>query len=324
MAQALPWQALPAVDMQALGAAVGKPFRAVSGVVGSDGAWRYLRADYGAGWAEFIKVIPAIGQAGERAVFATCHALQADDHVRVPVPLWSLPYGDQVLFSYAWVPGRHPSLKDTDFERLGADIARLHWAFKAHLDGEAIRRATKQRLTDLAGVVLDGRFQAFWREHSDFARIVQMKDAYLGFSKEMLEKGRVIHGDLNAGNILCDRGQFSFIDLEDVGHSFLSAGLDLAKIAERLLIPAIDRRDGIDAAGARACWQALLSGYGCVIGADENLKGLDYQQMLLWQMGLAVMILTRSELPASVVQAEIAKFLYLADKTEACAALFVP
>lgn len=204
-----------------------------------------------------------------------------------------------------WVPGRHPAAGATDFEGLGAAVSAFHAALGRVAERFGIPARAEERLRDLERIARSPLFDRCWTgsEYRTFA--YAMREAFLAHLDAIRTLGAAIHGDLNPGNIIVREDAFVFLDLEDALHSHLWPGLDLAKVAERLILPVA----GDDPALARMNVAALCRGYGF---DDRRRGGPSIPDALRWQTGLAILVMTSEAGSGSAaVRSEMAKFATL-------------
>lgn len=177
----------------------------------------------------------------------------------------------QWLFAYPYHDGRRFAAEADDVRRLGEALARLHRALADHPQRAAWDRATRRRLAglqELRGRLASGRLSA-GPCPDELAALAA--DAELDFVRPDLPR-TPLHGDLNAGNVLCDRatGRPVLLDFEDVFHSVLPPLFELALAAQRfVLVPVAGRRPG------EALVAQLLHAYEAALGRDAGVCPAD-------------------------------------------------
>lgn len=276
-------------------------------VFSSNGEPAYLRLD-GPPQPLFIKLVSGGELAKEKETFALALNL-AGLGVPTPSPVWHKTTETGVTaFAYEWVDGHHPSGRDLDFHAMGQAIAMLHHALsKLPAKAEISERTVKwvdalNRAVETSNVFSAGSLSR-WDVLAS-----RCLSAFTSSTQAILSSGTPIHGDLNPGNMLVSNGDVVFLDLEEASHSALWRGLDLAKIAERLILPQIEAF-GVD--WAEESLRTLLAGYRNAGMQLPDGEGLTFSDALLWHTGLAVAILATQSFATGVVEAEMRKFSYL-------------
>lgn len=238
----------------------------------------------------FIKIVPETHWPKAQCVSVLANKLAARgcDVVRGGGTAWVLSQ-HQIALIYDWCSGRHVDAATVDFVALGTAIARLHNAASDFGKRYEVTIRTDARLSYYQDVVDGANFNHVWAKHSHESFVLARRDDFIIHQPMMRADSTPIHADLNPGNILIDlSNKIVFLDLEDMAHSDLWPGLDLAKIWERLILPHGVKRGPF---WTEEALSALLRGYRSItpsrIFTKERLA-----QSLLWQMGLAVAIIT--------------------------------
>lgn len=303
----LEWQpASPGLDLLLERLGVG-PAPLAQAVFDSNGEAAYLRLA-GPSQPLFIKLVLDSERAKETETFALARDL-ATLGVPTPSPMWrKITETGVTAFGYAWIEGPHPSGPNLDFHAMGQAIARLHRALSKVPGKEDIEQRTLERMETLTravktSIVFSAGPLNEW--HSLASRYL---DAFTATTPAMLSEATPIHGDLNPGNMLVSCDDIVFLDLEDATHSALWPGLDLAKIAERLVLPQIEAF-GLD--WAEKSIRTLLTGYRSEGMQLPNGERLTLSEALLWHTGLAVSILATQSFTTGVIESELRKFSYL-------------
>ena len=193
---------------------------------------------------------------------------EADDIVRrlrdgaAVGPCGAFPLADgsrRVFVSYPYIDARFLEPTPADMRKLGAAIARLHAALRGIPDAAAVVRRARERAEGIDAAL--GRSDRY-RRTLDAAGLPQLAPG-VAFVVDRPD-AQPLHGDLNAGNILCDRrtGRIHFLDFEDLRHTAGPVLHDLALPVERFCL-LID-----DEASALAAATGLFAGYAEAAGAS--------------------------------------------------------
>lgn len=198
-------------------------------------------------------------------------------------------------FSYHWIEGRSPSFSVSDMQLLGESVAGLHAAIKCESLNFEIEPRTESRLSELARFAVSPAFLAAWRGRSEESFAILMRDSFLRDLDSMIVGANPCHGDLNPGNIIIGNdGVAYFVDLEDALHTHVWPGLDLAKIIERIVLPASGVAGYVDLV---ASIETLVDSYVAAGGQLERGFRLGSGKMaraMRWHLGLAVLIVTKN------------------------------
>ncbi len=264
----------------------------------------------------FVKTAPA----SLKATFVREGRLAEHLHskgLRAPRVRKVIALDNQIIAAvYDWIDGTHPTAQNADFERLGAGVASLQRALATVRDDFDIAGATAARLRSLLGFAASDRARLRWAKdpYADFAALAT--EWFVSLTPSMAVGAGPCHGDLNPGNLLVDdEGRLTFLDLEDALRFDVWRGLDLAKVAERLILPEAVQNG--DAWGEDAV-KALALGYG----ADASAQGPRAEDALRWHIGLAVQLIGRHyPLGGSVALPELGKFKNIADSLSRAGAL---
>jgi aminoglycoside phosphotransferase (APT) family kinase protein len=198
-------------------------------------------------------------------------------------------------FSYHWVEGRPPYFSVSDMRLLGESLAGLHAAMICESLNFEIASKTESRLSEFARFAVSPDFRAAWRGRSEEKFAILMRDSFLRDLDSMLVGAKPCHGDLNPGNIIVGNdGVAYFIDLEDALHTHVWPGLDLAKIIERVVLPASRVARSADLV---ASIKTLVDSYVAAGGQLEcgfRLGSGKMARAMRWHLGLAVLIVTKN------------------------------
>jgi len=254
----------------------------------------------------FVKIVPRNGVSVESASFENARLLFAHAPI-TPKPLWQKAlYNGSAAFAYRLQDGEHPKGQSVNYHNLGLAIRDLHDSLQIVLDEKQIRAKTTARISALRAIAAkpsDNEHAAAFTRWQNLANKAQK--AFLEYSGPMMKHGQIIHGDLNPGNIIASENKFVFIDLEDTQHSFLWPGLDLAKIAERLIVPEISTSGKL---WAKQAWENLNGGYYANQKGALGRVNITISQALMWHMGLAICLLKSNDFSQNVIEAELSKF----------------
>lgn len=165
----------------------------------------------------------------------------------------------RVIVAYPYLEARYPSPVTPDLAALGRSIAALHDGLSRSQDRSKIEARGRERARWLDAVLRNSNRH---RSLLDAAEIPPLT-ACVAQAMESAA-GQVLHGDLNVGNILCEResGRIHFLDFEDVRHSFGPPILDLALTVERLCLLLDDEATAVSAA------RDLLRSYAAARGVS--------------------------------------------------------
>ncbi|GJL98141.1 MAG: hypothetical protein DHS20C06_19580 [Hyphobacterium sp.] len=210
--------------------------------------------------------------------------------VRVPQQINLTPLEDgTIAVIQSWINGDHPSADNTDFEQLGASVAKFQNELDSLSSDFSVAAKTEDRLNTLLAFAQSDAIQKRWA--GDPLQVFAEKATawFLEFTPQMIAADGPCHGDLNPGNLLIDeQGQFVFLDLEDALHSDQWRGFDLAKIIERIVLPEAAQRGQI---WAMTATDALKTGY------QRNAQlpsGPDGASALRWHIGMAVQLIAQN------------------------------
>lgn len=252
---------------------------AAAGVAGTvyrlgpaDGVDRFFRLDPCDGTPPlFIKVVPEAHAArqtaaGEVARFVAEREVLASP----PLPDFPRPLGSEyALFAHRFVAGGPMHASEDALRMLGTTAARLHralvgWPHPDHVRDEAERR--RKLLAQTTADVLSGRIRG--ERVAEIARraMAARPDAFHAAPPD----ARMVHGDLNPGNIILREtdGAPVVLDFEESLHSWLSPAVDLAVPIERVVLVGV-----ADDARAVRLGCACLEGYRNGGGQLPNGRG---------------------------------------------------
>lgn len=288
----------------------GKKEVAYSGVRGVRPA--YVRASniHEENYQAFIKLIPPSHAEHERLV-ANLGLSMIARGISTPALREEFLLSDgTVAFVYEWIEGRPPASSPLEMQLLGHAVARLHRALKLEAQNFETARRTSTRLYELAHLATSRRFADRWQGNEDENFVWRMRDAFLSEYDSMLTNPSPCHGDLNPGNLLInDEGVPYFIDLEDALHTEVWPGFDLAKIIERLVLPVTNIKNHNHFVRMAETLVESYTDAGGVLGNNFRLGTGRFARAMRWHLGLAILIITKSEnVASSELTREIEKF----------------
>ncbi len=213
---------------------------------------------------------------------------------------------DHALFAFPFEEVRFADAGAADLFAVGAGLARLHRALADAPFADEVTERSQTRdvyLEELRQRVIEGHGLPL-----DILRIVYRTSTRLPAGP----KPQVIHGDLNAANVLfpVHGGPPMFVDLEDAAHSWHPPLVDVAMALERFVLVNAD-------SGAEAVQkgQHLLAGYASV--APAGFPSDAYAPVLAALSVRALVLLSALEAAGRfVAPAEWDKFTFLADLAE--------
>lgn len=216
---------------------------------------------------------------------------------------------DRVALILNWLDGRHVDVDLINFEHLGRAIGRLHVGASDFGGTFGVTKRTQSRLDHFKSGIQLSSSQNVWRGHRYEVFALARQNDFLNSLPMMQAEAVPIHADLNPGNMLIDaKGDIIFLDFEDMAHSELWPGLDVAKILERLILP---YREDRGADWANVALDDLLRGYQSVY-PERVFERNQLIQSLIWHMGLAVSIITMHwDVSSPNTSAELKKFAKL-------------
>lgn len=266
----------------------------------------------------FVKVVPQSEVETELAANAIARAVSSagveavclcDKDPRVWEP-------ESCLLVYPWVATRVVPLTATDMARLGQAVGGLHRALRC-LPSETVDEVTRRSAERVGWMRARngdlGAFAGRLRELSkDWAA-----DLVLGWVNHPWDSLRtlsrqVVHGDLNAGNVLADesRGVLVFFDFEESTRQLLPPVVDLAMAFERQVLSRAET-----AAEVSECLEAFMQGYAESEGEGRTAEAAThFRAGLRWNLLIPMTIMAEmGPVAADWTVSEWEKFCRLAD-----------
>lgn len=270
---------------------------------------RFFRVAQSSGMPRFLKLLqadelPAVSEA-ERIVAR----LPKEAGAVTSCGTYSLRDGSgRALVAYPFVEARYVDSNPRDLSALGRAVAMLHAALREVEERIAIEARAQARTRSLdatlrtsGGTGPSGGALGLSVRFEDLLDMLDGADA------------QPLHGDLNPGNILCDResGAIRFLDFEDVRHSFGPPLLDLALPLERLCLLHDDEAEAVASA------VFLLRAYAAARGtAPIASRGALGAALRFINMRAIALMLQRSEAGLDAAPEEWRKFSTLLKRHE--------
>lgn len=139
-----------------------------------------------------------------------------------------------------YAAGRYISSSTADAISLGQSIGKMHNAFRCSKNQHLVRQNCQKHF-DWFSKALDASTQRLIHEEVILKPAIEIVKQYdLASFQPFWEHAQIIHGDLNAGNILFDDNVAFVLDFEDTVKSFSSPILDLSFCIERFFIKFLD------------------------------------------------------------------------------------
>lgn len=139
-----------------------------------------------------------------------------------------------------FVAGRYISSSSADALTLGKTIGKMHNALR-YSKKQSLVRQNCQKHFDWFSKALDASNQKLIQEDDVLKPALEIVEQYdLSFFKPFLEDAQIIHGDLNAGNVIFNDGVAFVLDFEDAVKSYSSPILDISFCIERFFIKLMD------------------------------------------------------------------------------------
>jgi Ser/Thr protein kinase RdoA (MazF antagonist) len=214
---------------------------------------RFFRAKRTSGAQLFLKVMSDVECESVAAAEGVLQGLPSGNAAVRSCGIFRLADSShRVAVAYPYVEARFLEGTPHDMRKLGRSIALLHGELRALPNRGGIRDCALQRARRL-----DGRLAASDRHRASLAAVGIPPLAPCLVRRVEQAEAQPLHGDLNAGNILCETGdgRIRFLDFEDVRHSFGSALDDLALPLERFCLTIDDKDRAVGTA------VAVLTGY---------------------------------------------------------------
>jgi Ser/Thr protein kinase RdoA (MazF antagonist) len=144
-------------------------------------------------------------------------------------------FGDgRWLCAYDYIEGRYARPQQRDLRQLGAMLSRVHRSLAGCDAADAVERRAAERvelISTHASSIAEGSLR---ERYPEVARAIQRwGDGSISTSLP----SQIIHGDLNAGNILIDPGgRAHFVDWEELSRSWDPVTADIGNIIERVIL----------------------------------------------------------------------------------------
>ena len=155
-----------------------------------------------------------------------------------------------IQFSVSWFKKMDiiPPILNT-LQKAGSEIGKLHYALQKAPFSKYIIDATSVRIAELNktkmlvnDVLIGGGTKVFKNRHGWIMENASLMKRFVAHYVPNLTifpdcQPQIVHGDMNAGNILCDNdGKIVILDFEDTLHSFFLPLADLALFIERCIL----------------------------------------------------------------------------------------
>ena len=227
-------------------------------------------------------------------------------NVIAPSSVKKLPDGTMACIYPYLDKARRIQQTEKDITRLGEDLGKLHQALRNIPHQDDIYRHTQKRLHALETIrskVCSGT-QDSKMPLGHLRILARNADFFLNYPSASLQP---LHGDLNFGNILVDRGKIYFIDFEDIIHSALPTAYELMYLIERfILLP--------QAYGAKAVTLGGLFLNAYKQTAPQLLKSIDFDPLNIIQslaLRSLLTLLLAEESGTPILEPEWNKFFQL-------------
>jgi thiamine kinase-like enzyme len=136
-------------------------------------------------------------------------------------------------YIYPYIQGTRIIANAEHIIYLGTALAKLHTKLKNYPHLQQINQNTIQKIKILGEL----RREILNDQHVQIPHVSFVKKLAKDYNYECInyENSQVIHGDLNAGNLLFAYNSICFFDFEDALHSFLPITFDILFLMERII-----------------------------------------------------------------------------------------
>lgn len=262
------------------------------------------------GEKRFCKLIKGAGKLDlEFEIELTSYLLDHD--IEVPVTcsvVENVNSNNKLLLVQSYVEGRYTNFSVKDAELLGLNVANLHESLKSYPMSSVIEQRSSVYLNELVGVL---------SSVTEIKKTPQLDEIYGALSSYkvsdfdcFMENAQVVHGDLNAGNVIFHNGKVKFIDFEESIRSNFNPITDVAFCIERCI------QNGGDPGDVIRRIKSFRSAYESVSGSVLCVEEVARIQELLSVRALLVLTKGLQRSPYKPRWDEINKFLNSLSKSK--------